>query len=861
MPLFSQEALSKVKNRDVIKQLQFKINTVKKAEPTIKKGNSISTRIQNICESVQSKLGHYADQLECIQDINRLHDYISASIEQGIIAIDTETTGLDPITDQIVGACIYTRNQKPAYIPINHISYMTNKRLNNQLTNEEVGKEFQRLVDNNVKCIFFNAKFDIRVMRHQLGVYIIPAWCGFIAGKCLKNNELEGNLKYLWKKYCCPPEYDEPALTFDKMFEGIKFNLIPIDTAYLYAAKDALMTLDMYDFQKPFLTEDDEKCIQCGFQKLAKLYNEIELPIIPIVADIEDAGVALDTEYAKSLSVKYNEKLKIAEENFHKELENYRDEINSYINTHPETRLEDPLNIGSPTQLAELFYDVLKVPPVSRKKPRGTGEDILEKMGHPLGKLILEYRGIAKLLNTYIEKMPAILNKKTGRIHCSFNQYGTDTGRFSSSDPNLQNIPSHNTDIRPMFIATNETFVNSNTSGIFELLRNDIVLTLNGEKKSQDLQIGDILLNNDKNLEIKEIKIDGKWIYIRVSPKGIYNLHVKRIYLMLGADYSQQEPKITAHLSNDEQFIAQCASGKDAYGILASLAFNRPYEECLEWVLDENGNPTHETNKEGKEIRSRAKKILLGICYGKTMKSIAEDLNVTEQKAQEIYDCVLTNISGLKWLMDYSQDFCRQYGYVETIWGRRRHIPDMMLPKFEIESKGSKNFDPFFDSKELGVIDDTDRLKMKYLEEMEKAKYKQQKENIKLKAEKDGFKIKENTMKIEDATRQVVNARVQGSAADQTKIAMRLIGNNQELKKLGFRMELLVHDEIIGECPFETALEVVPLFQKCMLNAAKDLKSGAKCDCSLTVRWYGKEYELEDLNDETLEKIKQEIYK
>lgn len=506
---------TRASNRDLIKALQAKAKKEKKAsEPTVQKGNSLITRIKNICDLVQKKLGHYADQLELIQDKQRLHDYIDACIENRIIAIDTETTGLDPITDQIVGACIYTYGQKPAYIPINHVSYITNMRLPNQLTNQEVAEEFQRLVDAKTKIIMFNAKFDVRVIRHQLGVYMIPSWCGFIAGKCLKNNELEGNLKYLWVKYCAEDK-NEPTLTFDKMFKGLNFALIPLSTAYLYAAKDALMTLDMYDFQKPYLTEDDPKCIECGFQRLAKLYNEIELPIIPIVADIEDTGVAIDVEYAKSLSEKYNKMVKEAEDKFHDELKNYQDQITSYVSTHPDTKLENPINIASPTQLAELFYDVLKVPQVSRKSPRGTGEEILEKMGHPLGKLILDYRGIAKLLNTYIEKMPATLNKKTGRIHCSFNQYGTDTGRFSSSDPNLQNIPSHNKDIRPMFIGTREKDIESE-QGIFHLLRCDIVNTLNGQKLSQDLQISDTLVCDDGVHQIKNIKNEGVNIYVQI---------------------------------------------------------------------------------------------------------------------------------------------------------------------------------------------------------------------------------------------------------------------------------------------------------------------------------------------------------
>lgn len=847
--------LSSNKNvSDLIK----KSKSVKKSETTLQKGGSLFTKIKNTCQLVESKLGHYAKELQLIQTKEALQEYITAAINNNIIAIDTETTGLDPITDQIVGACIYTYGQKPAYIPINHISFITQNRVNGQLTEQEVAEEFQRLADAKTKIIMFNAKFDIRVIRHQLGVYLIPAWCGFIAGKCLKNNEEEGNLKYLWKKYCSKDK-EEEHFTFDKMFSGIKFNLIPISTAYLYAAKDALMTLDLYDFQKPYLTEDNELCIKCGFQKLAKLYNEIELPIIPIVADIEDTGVCIDVDYCKKLSEKYNKLLKEAQDAFNKELENYRPQLTAYLNTHPNTKLEDPINIASSTQLSELFYDVLQVPQVSKKSPRGTGEEVLEKMGHPLGKLILNYRGIAKLLNTYIDKMPAILNKKTGRIHCSFNQYGTDTGRFSSSDPNLQNIPSHNKDIRPMFMGTIQKDIKSNKQ-ILYLFYDDIVNILQGQKDSQDLQPGDVLITDKGNITIQNVVINDIFVTLTLDTEQNVSVSIKRIYLLLGADYSQQEPKITADLSDDEQFMKDCASGKDAYATIASIAFNKPYEECLEFYLDENGQKTHEVNKAGKERRSQAKIILLGICYGKTMKSIAEDLNVTEEKATEIYNAVLTNISGLRHFMEYSQEFCRKYGYVETKWGRRRHIPDMMLPPFEITSVGTKNFDPFFDSEELGVIDDSEKLRRKYLQEISQAKYKQQKEKIKANAEKDGFKIKENTRKIEDATRQVVNARVQGSAADQTKIAMRLIGTNEKLKQLDFKMILLVHDEIIGECPFVCAKTVIPIFQQCMLDAAKDLRSGAKCDCEVSLRWYGKSFEDDELTHETLQKIKQEIY-
>lgn len=234
------------------------------------------------------------------------------------------------------------------------------------------------------------------------------------------------------------------------------------------------------------------------------------------------------------------------------------------------------------------------------------------------------------------------------------------------------------------------------------------------------------------------------------------------------------------------------------------------------------------------------------------MKSIAEDMGVSEEKAQEIYDAVMHNIPGLKKFMEESQEMARTYGWVETKWGRRRHIPDMQLEPYTIECKGTLNFDPFFDSTELGVIDDTERLKQQYLQEISKARYYKDKQRIKEKAEKDGFKIHDNNRFIEDAKRQCVNSRVQGSAADQTKIAMLNIYKNQRLKELGWRTLLLVHDEIIGECPIENIKESEKLFTQCMLDSAKDLRTGAKCDASVVFCWYGKELDYNNLSTEQI---------
>ena len=385
-----------------------------------------------------------------------------------------------------------------------------------------MAEQFNRLKAANTDIIFFNAKFDIRVMRHQLGIDLSPAWDGFVAAKVLKENEEEANLKYLWKKYCSPNK-DSEHFTFDKLFKGYTFNIFPISTAYLYAAMDAKMTWELYEFQKPYLTPTDQKCIDCDFTRLAYVYHQIELPIISVVADIEDNGVGLDSAYCEVLKEKYHaiESDKLSA--FYDILQEYQSKIDEYKLSHPNSKITSPLNIASPVQLAELFYDILQIPPVSKKEPRGTGEDILkliaQKYDNPLCKAILEYRAVGKLLSTYIDKLPEIRNKKTNKVHCSFLQMGTDTGRFSSSSPNLQNIPSHNKHIRPMFIPRDSVVLSFDS--MLRLFLSDEILTKFGYKVASVLSIGDIIVTDDgAELEVSSIKLHDIFIDIYFEKGG-----------------------------------------------------------------------------------------------------------------------------------------------------------------------------------------------------------------------------------------------------------------------------------------------------------------------------------------------------
>ena len=734
---------------------------------TIKGGGGLLERISTISAVVNKNLGKYADKYEVIREEEAFEQYIDACIEQGVVAIDTETDSLDPITCLLAGICLYTPNNKAVYIPIHHISYVTGIEIDNQVPEEFAKEQFKRLVDNNVKVIMFNAKFDVRVIKNQLGVELFPHWDGYIAARLLNENEPENNLKALHNKYCLQGKGD--AFTFDSLFKGIPFTHIPVNTGYLYAARDAEITYELYDFQRPFLTEDDPICIERDLQGPAYVFNHIEMPLINIVAEMEDTGVDFDFDFADKLSKEYTGKLEKIEEKFYQQCDNMAEDLTNYRNRMGHAnKLHDPVNIGSPQQVAILLYDVIGIAPVDREKPRGTGEEILLKIDHAIAKTILEYRGVAKLLSTYIDKMPQIVNDKTGRIHASFNQMGADTGRFSSSEPNMQNIPAHNDEIRKMFKAT-----------------------------------------------------DG--------------------YVLLSSDYSAQEPRLTAHMSKDPKMIKAYKDGKDLYAEMASLAFGVPYDECREFRPDGTMNP------KGKERRDQAKAIFLGICYGKGVRAIGEDLKINTKKAQEIYDSVLKEFTGLKQFMVDSEAMARDYGFVDTLWGRKRRLPNMQLDPYEFEYIGGvpKDFDPLmFDDGFDDLNEVNEATKQKYLNILKRTYSWKEKQGIIAKAKNEGIAIKDNGGYIAEATRQCVNSRIQGSAADQTKIAMVLVGNDEKLKELGFRLLLAVHDELIGECPKENAKEVADRFAQLMIDAAHELVVPSKCDVVVTDCWYGEPIEL-----------------
>ena len=716
-------------------------------------GSSLMDMIKTSVALAQKHLHEYKDKYDLITTYEQLVDYVDAIVENGVYAIDTETTSLDPITTTIAGFSLYTPGKKGVYVPLNHVSYITYVKVDNQIEMEQAREQLSRI--KHINAITFNGKFDYRVLKHQLGVKINVYYDGYLAGKLLNENEQEPGLKALHAKYCI--KGDKKAMSFSDLFRGVPFTQVPINTGFIYAARDAEITYELYEFQKQFLDLNSDRE---DLRRVAEVFWNIEMPIITIVADTEDTGVKLDTNYCRELSVKYNTLLEEKLQRFYSICDMYKNEIDSYKIRTRDNTLSDPINIGSPKQIAVLLYDVIGLKSKDSRKPRGTGEEILPELDHDICDAILEYRGVAKLLSTYIDKMPNEVNEKTGRIHCSFNQYGAVTGRFSSSDPNMQDIPSHNNDIRKMFVAD-----------------------------------------------------DG--------------------YYMLSCDYSAQEPRLTAQMCKDEKMIKAYKEGKDLYCEIASIAFGVPYEECMEFRPDGTKNP------EGKERRGQAKTIVLGVCYGRQIESIAKQLNVTKNKAQEIYNKIMAAFPGLHKFMVDSQNMARELGYVTTQWGRKRRLGDMQLPlyEFSVDSSKSSNFDPLFDS-EYTSNELTDAEIISYTNQLNNCRGWKQKQNLLEQMAKEGIKVKDNTMKIADAERQCVNSRIQGSASDLTKIAIKLLGTNEELKQLGFQLLLYVHDEIIGQFPRQNAKRVKQLVEKCMVDAGIGLDIPLVCDTEITNGWY-----------------------
>jgi len=657
--------------------------------------------------------------VEMVTNAQRLFDYMDVIKKNGKYVLDLETTGLSLFDDIIVGVCLYTPNENPIYIPVNHTN-VDNKRLEGQL-NEQVVRDLLMMIITNseLKCIGHNIKFDAKFIKWHWGYDIGNIyWDTQIAGHLLNENESHG-LKQLYAKYI-KRDKDAGKDYGDYFGDSTPFNYIPLEVATIYGANDVYKNYKLYEFQKQYIDLNGKRE---DMRKIAKIFFNIEMMLVPILINMELRGIEIREDYSKALFEEFKERIERTE----RELDELVMPVKDLIMRNKElSRLTEggKLNYNSPKQLTIFLYDVLKLTPVDKKNPRGTGEGILLKLksknkeAEQFIDKLLEYRELNKLFNTYVDKIPRVVEEKTGAVHSNFNQTGTVTGRFSSSHPvyrlNLQNIPARSEDgkrIRRMFKA-------------------------------------------------------------------------REGYLLLSADYSQIEPRVLASISGDIDMREAYEKGQDLYSMMASRIYQVPYNECLEF------NPeTGEVQPEGKRRRDNTKSVLLGLMYDRGAKSIAEQFGESVQWAEELMDNFFHNFPKIKLTRERIIHQAEVYGYVNTILGRKRRLPDM-------------------------------------------------------KRDKDDWRYI-------NASRQCVNSVIQGTAGDIMKMAMVRIGQNERLKELDAHLLMTIHDEVIIELPEENAREVRDIIVKIMKETGTEITGmPMKVDTELTKFWYGedltKEYIKED---------------
>lgn len=762
-------------------------------EPPKKRSNtrSINATLNEISQQV---LEYFKDsEAILITTKQQLHDYITGCIEAVYVGIDCEATGLDRIKDHVVGFSLYYEGAPECYIPNMHLVPIFDKPYNDQLSYEDCKEELKRLLEHNVRLVFANADYDLAMFHKDFVVDLSPIFYYdvILAWRCLKENEKDNRLKILYNKYVLKGTGDPK--TFSDLFPVDLFPYCKPEIAKLYAANDAKITLKLFWWQLPYTDKANEKCKKNHLESIADLIWNVEFPLVSICHRLHYDGIYLDSYVADAIRTRYADKYEVEIEKLHTLVQEAIDN-SSYM---PSFQEKIPFSTGAefnPDSNPMMKHLLINILGLQQFKTKGTGKDEISELNLPVIDEVLAVRSLKTVRGTFTDKLPLSM-APDNRIHAQFKQIGADTGRFSSADPNMQNIPSHLTDIRHMFRAT----------------------------------------------------------------PG---------YVMLSSDYSAQEPRLTAYVGSEEKMIKAFQENRDVYATIASVAFNVPYEQCLEFHPE-----THEYQPDGKERRGQAKTILLGVTYGRKIPSIAEqlfgrnkDMSDEEKikRAQAVFDAVMVNFPGIRDLMNYSEAFAKKYGYVETILGRRRHIPEMQLPEFEFRPmEGYVN--PDVDPLDIDTLQNNDQIPQRVQEQLLK-QFKGYKyfgqivKHTKELAEKQKIRVINNRAKIEDGRRQCLNSRIQGSAADQTKLAMLMIENNEEWKKLGGRILVPVHDELIAEVPIDKWEEGGELLSKLMCEAANFLPFESKCDVETTLRWYGLPYpcpfkkpkSLSDISEESI---------
>ena len=495
---------------------------------------------------------HEYKLVENEEDIKKLYDFFRT---KEFLVLDTETTSTSAIDAELVGLSFAVEEHKAFYVPI-----PANREEALRIVN--IFKPLYE--DPKILKVGQNLKYDLEVLRNYDVRLDGPMWDTMIAHYLIQP-ELRHNMDYMAEVYLHYQTIHIDELIGPKGKSQRSMRDLSPTLVYEYACEDADITLQLKNKLEPEL-----KRLECE-----DLFYKIEMPLMPVLAEMEMNGVCLDTQSLAETSKQFTTRM---------------NEIEARIYE----LAGEQFNIASPKQVGEILFDKLKIIEKAKKTKTGqyvTSEEVLQQLKnkHEIVADILEHRGLKKLIGTYIDALPKLINPRTGHIHTSFNQTITATGRLSSSDPNLQNIP------------------------------------IRGE--------------------------DGKEIRKAFIPEPGC--------LFFSADYSQIELRVMAHLSQDPQMIEVFREGKDLHAATAANIYKKPIEEVT------------------RDERTKSKRANFGIIYGITVFGLAERLDIPRDEAKMLIDGYFETFPQVHDYMEKSKEVARQQGYVTTLFGRRRYLPDI----------------------------------------------------------------------------------------------------------------------------------------------------------------------------------------
>ena len=499
-------------------------------------------------------------------EMRRICDFF---LTKEILSLDTETTSTNAIEAELVGLSFSVKEHEAFYVPVP----------SEREEAEKVVAIFKPIYENDrILKVGQNIKYDIEVLSHY-GVGVRGRMFDTMIAHYLLQPELRHNMDYMAEVYLNYKTIHIEELIGPKGKQQANMRDLPPGEIYEYAAEDADITLRLKNVLEPKLKEVNAE----------RLFWDIEMPLVNVLADMELTGVRLDTKALQETSQGLGKRLEELEQRI------YQQAGHSF-------------NIASPKQVGDVLFDEMKLVEKPRKTKKGqfvTSEEVLQQLRGkaPIVADILDYRGLRKLLSTYIEALPKLVNPKTGHIHTSFNQTITATGRLSSSDPNLQNIP----------------------------------------------------VRDDDGKEIRRCFI---------PEEGC---------LFFSADYSQIELRIMAHLSGDENMIASFNGGHDIHAATAARIWHKQIEEV---TADE---------------RKKAKQANFGIIYGITTFGLAQRMNISNNEAKSLIDGYFATFPKVHEFMERAKESAREKGYAETLYHRRRYLPDINSQNATVRGFAERN--------------------------------------------------------------------------------------------------------------------------------------------------------------------------